>query len=244
MKKFFIPFLSAIHVLKTRRPVNRETPVAVETINPGRPTFETQVAVLEARQEERKRIALDVHDELGSGLTTIRMMSELLKLRMKEDTPPEIEKISAVANELLVSMNTIVWTLVTSDDSVESLVAYIRAYAMEFFENTQVECRFDIALSLSAAEMSGEKRRQVFLAVKECLTNVLKHAQASAVVITICASEELFIEIKDNGRAESEYGMSKPGNGIRNMQKRMEQAGGCFHMENHDGTVAIFRTKI
>ena len=67
-----------------------------------------------AKQEESDRISADMHDELGSGMTAIRLMSEIMKSKMKERSYPELEKISNSANDLLGKMNTIIWTMKSS----------------------------------------------------------------------------------------------------------------------------------
>jgi signal transduction histidine kinase len=205
-----------------------------------RKEFEKQVAILEAKQQERNRISADMHDELGSGVTAIRLMSEIVKTKMKENTLPEIEKISHSANELLSKMNTIIWTMVSSNDTVESLVAYIRAYAVEFFENTPIECRFMMPAYIPPIDLSGEKRRNIFLSVKEALNNVLKHSQGSVVMINITASDKLLIEIMDNGIGIDLDQLRKFGNGLNNMKKRIASISGKFSIENHQGTRTIF----
>ena len=209
-----------------------------------RKEFEKQVAILEAKQQERNRISADMHDELGSGVTAIRLMSEIVKTKMKETTLPEIEKISQSANELINKMNTIIWTMVSSNDSVESLVAYIRAYAVEFFENTPIECRFNLPSQITSKDLSGEKRRNIFLSVKEALNNVLKHSRASEVVIHIQVNHKLSIEIWDNGVGIDMDNIRKFGNGLQNMKKRITSISGDFRIENHHGTKTVFELEL
>ena len=209
-----------------------------------RKEFEKQVAILEAKQQERNRISADMHDELGSGVTAIRLMSEIVKTKMKENTLPEIEKISQSANELINKMNTIIWTMVSSNDSVESLVAYIRAYAVEFFENTPIDCQFNLPSQITSKDLSGEKRRNIFLSVKEALNNVLKHSRASEVVIHIQVNHKLSIEIWDNGVGIDMENLRKFGNGLQNMKKRITSISGDFKIENHHGTKTIFELEL
>ncbi len=209
-----------------------------------RQEFDKQVAVLEAKQEERNRISADMHDELGSGVTAIRLMSEIVKAKMKDQTLPEIEKISFSANELLNKMNTIIWTMISSNDSVESLVAYIRAYAVEFFENTRVDCHINISAIISPKELSGEKRRNIFLSVKEAMNNVLKHSQASNVTISISTHNQLVIEIADDGTGINTDKLRKFGNGMNNMRKRIESINGELTIENKQGTTITFKLKL
>ncbi len=81
----------------------------------------------------RDRISADMHDELGSGMTAIRLMSEIAKNKMKENTPREIEKISESADDVLNKMNAIIWTMNSGNDTVDNLVSYIRSYALGIF---------------------------------------------------------------------------------------------------------------
>lgn len=217
--------------------IQKEEQLKLET---ERKELEKQVAVLAAKQDERNRISVDMHDELGSGVTAIRLMSEIVKSKMKQQTLPEIEKISQSANDLLTKMNTIIWTMTSSNDSVENLIAYIRSYAVEFFENTSIDCRFNIPASLPAHEISGEKRRNVFLSVKEALNNVLKHSQGSVVTISVKAGDQLVIEIIDDGVGIDMDKLRKFGNGLNNMKRRMASIDGQFDIANHQGTKACF----
>ena len=205
-----------------------------------RKEMEKQVAVLAAKQDERNRISVDMHDELGSGVTAIRLMSEIVKSKMKDETLPEIEKISHSANELLNKMNTIIWTMTSSNDTLENMVAYIRSYAVEFFENTSIDCIFHMPAIIPPHEISGEKRRNIFLSVKEALNNVLKHSQSSVVKINITVQETLIIEIRDDGVGINLEKLRKFGNGLNNMKKRMNSINGEFNIENRQGTITTF----
>jgi signal transduction histidine kinase len=206
-----------------------------------RKEFEKQLAVVEAKQEERNRISTDMHDELGSGVTAIRLMSEIVKTKMKGQSLPEIEKISNSANDLLGKMNTIIWTMSSSNDKLDNMVAYTRAYAFEFFENTNINCHFENAEQLPATEMSGEKRRNIFLCIKESLNNVAKHSRGTDVWIKIAIiSGKLQITIYNNGPGINMEKLREFGNGLKNMRKRMESIDGTFEIENNNGTVTVF----
>jgi signal transduction histidine kinase len=205
-----------------------------------RKEMEKQMAVLEAQQDERDRISADMHDELGSGVTAIRLMSEIVKSKMKEATLPEVEKISNSANDLITKMNTIIWTMTSSNDTIESLITYIRTYAFEFFDSTNIECKFNMPDSIPRVELSGERRRNIFLAVKEALNNVLKHSKATTVQIDVEVTHKLLINIADNGLGIDMENLRRFGNGLRNMQNRLENINGKFSIRNHEGTIAEF----
>ena len=201
-----------------------------------RKELEKQVAVMQAHQEERERISADIHDELGSGMTTIRLMSEIAKNKMKENIPVEIEKISNSANEVLNKMNAIVWSMNSSNDTLDSLISYIRAYATEYFDGTSIECKVTMPGTIPLTEINGDKRRNIFLCVKESLNNILKHSMASRVRIDIEANHHLKIKIADNGVGIEQEKIRRFGNGLKNIEKRMKGIGGSYAISNNNGT--------
>jgi signal transduction histidine kinase len=200
-----------------------------------RKEFEKQMAVVTAMQGERDRISADMHDELGSGVTAIRLMSEILKTKMKHQSIPELDKISSSANELLGKMNTIIWTMKSSNDTVESLVAYIRAHAIEYFDSTPIDCTVKLPALIPQADISGEKRRNIFLSVKESLNNAMKHSQATHLHIDISTKDNsLIIRVSDNGVGIDTEQLRRFGNGLSNMRRRMENIGGSFLIESNE----------
>ncbi|HLA52310.1 MAG TPA: 7TM diverse intracellular signaling domain-containing protein [Flavitalea sp.] len=209
-----------------------------------RKEFEKQMAMLAVRQEERDRISADMHDDLGSGVTAIRLMSEIAKSKMNTEDFPEIEKISSSANELLGKMNAIIWTMKSSNDTLENLVAYLRAFATEYFDGSSVNCIVQVG-EFSEMEMSGEKRRNIFLSFKETLNNILKHAQATEVLITMrLEGKRLMITIKDNGTGIDTGNLRRFGNGLSNIKKRMQDVNGAFSIVNDLGTLVSFDVEV
>lgn len=206
-----------------------------------RKEFEKQLAVVTAQQEERNRISTDMHDELGSGMTAIRLMSEIAKNKMKENTPLEIEKISQSADDILNKMNAIIWSMNSKNDSLGNLISYIRAYATEYLEGTSIECKVNVPDQVPEKELSGDKRRNVFLCVKETLNNMLKHSKASEITIDITADGTLQIKIHDNGIGIDLNNLRLFGNGLQNIDRRMKSIGGDFLIENMNGTESTFK---
>jgi len=152
---------------------------------------------------------------------------------------PEIEKISSSANDLLGKMNAIIWSMSPTNDTLANLIAYIRSYALEFFENTAIRCEMMVKEDIPVIEMSGIKRRNVFLALKEALNNVVKHANADLVNIEIDFESQLKISIQDNGKGVDHTKVKLFGNGIINMQKRMELIGGDFRIATTAGGTIV-----
>lgn len=198
--------------------------------------YEKEIAVYKAQQAERERISADMHDELGSGMTAIRLMSEIARNKMKENTPVEIDKISTSADDVLNKMNAIIWSMNNGNDSLDNLISYIRSYALEYFENTPVLCRVHTPEQIPVKEITGDKRRNLFLTVKESLNNALKHSGATEITIDIMVNHSLVIRIADNGKGIDLEKLRQFGNGLKNMNRRMESIGGSFKIENNNGT--------
>jgi signal transduction histidine kinase len=203
--------------------------------------YEKEIAIYKAQQQERERISADMHDELGSGMTAIRLMSEIARNKMKENTPVEIEKISHSADEVLNKMNAIIWSMHSGNDTVDNLVSYIRSYALEYFENTPIDCKIFTPEQIEPAELTGDKRRNLFLSVKETLNNVLKHSKATELRIEFKIDKTLAIKIMDNGIGIDLQKIRQFGNGLKNIAKRMESIGGTYQIENNKGTVTTLR---
>jgi signal transduction histidine kinase len=200
--------------------------------------YEKELAVFKAQQQERERISADMHDELGSGMTAIRLMSEIARNKMKENTPVEIEKISSSANDVLNKMNAIIWSMNSSNDTLDNLISYIRSYSLEYFENTPIECKVHTPEHIPDKELTGDKRRNIFLCVKETLNNAWKHSDASVITIDIKINHSsLVIQITDNGKGIDMQNLRQFGNGLKNIARRMESVGGTFTIKSNDGAV-------
>jgi signal transduction histidine kinase len=207
--------------------------------------FENRLTVINAQQEVRNRISADMHDDLGAGMTTISLYSELAKRKLIDNPIPEIDKISSSANELLSKMNAIIWSMSSSNDTLSNMIAYIRSYAIEYFEDTGVNCKISIPDKLPNIEVIGEIRRNVFLVVKEALNNILKHAKATEVTINLIRVEDgLTLYIHDNGEGIDFEKLRQFGNGLKNMKKRMQDMDIDFTIENKNGTLITMHRKI
>ncbi|GAB4025466.1 tetratricopeptide repeat-containing sensor histidine kinase [Spirosoma gilvum] len=193
---------------------------------------------LQGQQKERLRISKEMHDDLGASLTAIGLLSEVVKSRMGPNTTPEIEKISSISAEMVTAMNEIIWSLNTKNDSLNGLIAYTRSYASEFIDNTPLILKTDVHESPQEIAMRGTDRRNVFLTVKEALNNVVKHAQATRVTLIMRPeTDQLVIEVADNGHGFTPSERSSLRNGLGNMQNRMAESGGtCEIISTSAGT--------
>jgi signal transduction histidine kinase len=189
----------------------------------------------------RDEISMDLHDELGGGLSSIRLLTELIKRKTinKENIKP-LNKISESSNELVQKINEIVWALNISNDSLENLFAYIREYTMNFFDATNINCLFIQPEKIPDDLIEGHYRRAIFLAIKEALNNIVKHAEATEVEVKMTIDQNVEIEIRDNGKGIQFPLQNLSHNGLQNMNRRIKSIQGSVRFLNHHGTtVAI-----
>ena len=203
--------------------------------------LEKQMAILEKQQaieKERTRIATDMHDDLGAGLSRIKFLSQsiLNKKGNDEVVTGELEKITSFSDEMSEKMGEIIWALNEKNDTLADLVAYTRSYTMEYLANHNIECEADTPLHLPASFITGEMRRNIFLSVKECLHNIVKHSQATKVFFSVQLNGMMQIVIHDNGKGIDLNNQRAFSNGIENLKKRMKEIEGSVSFTNDKGT--------
>ena len=208
--------------------------------------YQARVARLRGLADLRIRIAQDLHDDVGSRLTRVAMVTELADRETPAGGPGKshIQNITRTVRDITRAMDEIVWTINPRNDSLENLANYIFHYAQEYFQDTGVRCRLDLPHDLPDRLVTTEERHNLFMAVKEALNNILKHAGATEVRIALTIVEKrMMIVITDNGRGVSE-GLSDPtGVGMLNMKQRLETIGGKFDLESSpsSGTTVTMR---
>ena len=187
----------------------------------------------EALEKDRARIARDIHDQLGANLTQVALLGELVE--GDKDVPEEVEaharQICQTARETTRTLDEIVWTVNPSNDTVEGLITYICKHAQDYLAVAGLRYRLDVPATLPDAPVLPEVRHNVFLASKEAITNIVRHAKASSVCVRLRLNSASFtLEIEDDGRGVA--GINEAAvpsrNGLRNMRKRMEDVGGGF----------------
>src|SRR3569833_2434763 len=192
----------------------------------------------QAIEKERNRIAGDMHDDLGSGLTKIAILSELTRAQIADTAVAgaQLETISTVSREMVESLQNIVWLLDPRNDSLESLALYIRRYVDGFFESTGLLPVFDLSEDTAGLRLSDKQRRNIFLVVKEACNNAAKHSNATSIRISLCVEENcLVVKVADNGCGFDASASKQLSNGLRNMQMRMEQVGGSMEIDTSPG---------
>ncbi len=195
-------------------------------------------AVYETREQERNRISSELHDDLGGGLSTIKLMVEMVQRSDDLKAQDCLDRIALKSKELVQNMNEIIWSLNTGSDSLQGTIAYIRQYAYNYLEETTINLIVKQQPMPEDIKMNGAVRRQLFLLVKESLHNILKHAQAGEVVIEFFYKDGLSVKVSDNG-----VGMASGhpiGNGLVNMRTRVAQLNGELKINGIKGTSVFF----
>jgi signal transduction histidine kinase len=201
--------------------------------------FEKQKAV----EDIRSKISRDIHDQIGSGLTKISLMSQRMKMNFdnKKDVDARlVQKITDFSTEIIGNLSEIIWTVDPRHDNLESLLSYIRNYIAHFFEDTAIQHVIDFPEDIPAMGIHPELKRNLFLVIKESLNNILKHAEATAVNIHFHFDHRAYyFKITDNGKGISDHNRRNFGNGLINMKNRMESINGSFNIvsEVSKGTV-------
>jgi signal transduction histidine kinase len=206
-----------------------------------------------AVERDRARIARDIHDDLGAGLTHISLLSEVARQTPPAEVGEPLGQISDMARELTRAMDEIVWAVDPQNDTLDSLVSYLCKFAQEYLSVAKVRCRLDLPDELPPWPLRAEVRHNLFLAFKEALNNVVKHAEASEVWLRLKISGDTFtLAVEDNGRGLGESkrkqtGRISSGRGLVNLNVRLAPHGGSCALTSAPGqgttvTFTISRT--
>ncbi|MEY4387006.1 MAG: hypothetical protein RLY20_2289 [Verrucomicrobiota bacterium] len=205
-----------------------------------------------AVERDRARIAKDIHDDLGAGLTQITLLSELAKRDTPEEIPEHVGQISSTARELTRAMDEIVWAINPQNDTLEGLITYISKFAQQYLTLAGIRCRLDVPTELPTLVLGAEVRHNLYLAIKETLNNIVKHSGATLATLRLeCSSEKIELSIADDGRG-IERGEPSPasrertssGHGLANIARRLEDIGGRCEVSSSAGKGTTIRFNI
>jgi signal transduction histidine kinase len=188
-------------------------------------------------EQERIRIAQDIHDDMGARLTQISLMSRTILGRSTTDSPSyaTLIKIDWAAREVATALDEIVWAVNPAHDTLEGLGNYLSDCVTEIVAENEIRCRLDIPTLLPPRFISSGTRHHLLLAVKELLHNALKHSGATEVRAHLTFNDPtLTITISDNGCGFDPKRPSR-GNGLINMQQRLRAVGGTCEITSQPG---------
>ncbi len=194
---------------------------------------------------ERQRIARDIHDDLGSGLTEIILLSDSLDETI-QPTPADqkmVGEISARARSLTRAMDEVVWAINPRNDTLEGFLTYLGKFTQDYLARAEVRCRWNVPAEVPDLPLSAEMRHNLYLACKEALHNVVRHAHASEVSVRFDWTERGFtLAIEDDGQGFAADRTPGRGNGLPNMRQRLKDLHGLCRVESTPdrGTRVVF----
>ena len=229
-------FAASFRLQRNRQKMHKEKLISLQK--------EKELAQLQATLEgqilERKRIAAELHDDLGTGLTAIMFLAEGIG-RKSGGAQKEADKIAGTTRKLMNQVNEIVWSMNTEYDTLEDMIAYIRHTTAGFLDQVNLEYTFSVPEIIPPHTISGIARRNIYLVVKEALHNIVKHAEASVVQLSFAFPGPLCIQVADNGKGIDNAQLRRFGNGLKNMRQRMEAINGSLAVEHENGTRIILK---
>lgn len=189
-----------------------------------------------AIERVRTRIATDLHDDIGSNLTRIALMSEVLNQQASNGAASTmLPSIANIARESVASMNDIVWAISPEHDRVLDLTRRMRQHAEEVFTIRDIEVDFVSETSDSELKLPVGIRRDVLLIFKEAVNNAARHSDCSGVRIEFaCGSHQLKLRVADDGSGFSTSAESD-GHGLSSMKRRADALGGVLDVDSREG---------
>lgn len=203
-----------------------------------------QVAV----QEERARIARDMHDEIGGKLARLSVIGEMMANESASGGPhlPQIRELTRGVREAAGELEQIIWSVDPCHDTLNGVAHRVYQFAEEYFADTPIECHFGEFPELPDVSMNPEDRADLIAAFRESITNVLKHSAARHVEISVMMADGHFeIRVSDDGCGlDPSVVASSLGNGLANMKTRMGKIGGEFLVESSIGQGTTLRLRL
>ncbi|GGK33833.1 hypothetical protein GCM10007962_30330 [Yeosuana aromativorans] len=197
----------------------------------------------------RNKVARDLHDDIGSTLSTINILSSMAKSKMNTDpvkTSSYISRITDNSQQMMEAMDDIVWSIKPDNDSMQKIVARMREYASGILETKDIEINFNVSEQVLSLKLNMEARRDVFLIFKEAINNIAKYSLCTKAEMSLrYQNQKLIMKIEDNGIGFN-VDLADGGNGIGNMRKRAESLNGIIEIKSKEkeGTTVILNLPV
>ncbi len=199
-----------------------------------------------ALEQERLRIAHDIHDDLGARVTQISLLSAMAHENgaFPEKARADFDKISKMSRELVSALYETVWAVNPENDNLEAQGNYLCQMVNQLCERTPIRCRFNVQGLPHEIQVSSQTRHNINMAVKEAVHNIIKHSGASELAIRMTYDAGVLnILIEDNGtglQPDAKGG----GHGINNMKQRLANIGGTCYIESKPGSGTTVRIRL
>ncbi|HEY2739157.1 MAG TPA: ATP-binding protein, partial [Thermoanaerobaculia bacterium] len=193
-----------------------------------------------ALERMRTRIATDLHDDLGSSLTRVSILSEVARRRVADDSESSrlLSEIGGTAREMIEALGESIWAIDPRRDDLRSFVTRVRRFAGGLLDGSGIAWHLRAPQDADQVKLSPVERRQLFLLVKEALHNVARHSQATTVDIQFAVSgRRLSVEIRDDGRGfdPSAVNPETGGHGLGSMRARAAALGAPLEIDTAPG---------
>jgi signal transduction histidine kinase len=198
-------------------------------------------------QQERARIAREIHDDIGSRMTQLVLHGEVAQsgLPAGSETQVQLGQICEEARGLLSTMDEILWAVNPRRDTLRDFTAYVTKYAQEFLAPTKIQCIFEVDPEMSVAAFELPLRRSLLMAIKETLNNAVKHSSATELRLQIrWQGQWLVVVVQDNGKGFDRASAKSERNGLVNMAQRMSELGGDCQITSQPGQGCRVELKI
>jgi len=198
----------------------------------------------QALNNERRRIARDMHDELGASLTRIDLMGDqaLQDPCLDSHAIQQVGRITQAVREVVQTLDQVVWTVNPGNDRLDRVVGYLSRYVEEFLAATKIQFRLELPESVPPIKMSSQVRHELLLAVKEALNNAVKHSGAGEIALNIIFENNVLnIILTDNGRGFDPAQKASTGDGLDNLDQRLRLIGGRCQVESTVGRGSMVR---
>lgn len=190
----------------------------------------------------RESLARDLHDEMGSTLSSIRFFSEFARQQVNggdaQAAEPILQRISTSVSSASESMQDIIWAMKNKDDSLEDLAARMTEFGLRLMESKGVAFKTHVGEGFSGKQLSPEQRRNAYLIFKEAMNNAAKYSEATVVELHLALKKGLLLmKISDNGKGfePGSLEIGGGGNGLKNMQQRATDIGGKVEIFSNPG---------
>ena len=195
----------------------------------------------------RNRLAADLHDEIGSGLSQIAVLTEVARKQVHAssgDAAAPIGRVAEISRDLLDSMNDIVWAINVHRDRLDDLTSRMRRFAHEMLASSSIDLEFVASGLIGDTRIDTDKRRQIYLIFRESIRNLVRHSACRKAAVRLSSADGDFVmEISDNG-VGFDAQSPQSGDGMRSLRERARSIGGRIEWLSEMGTKVTLRVPL
>ena len=237
---FFIGFIIFVVLMYNRKQILFIKEKQLKDAEYQNQILQKELEKQKSLENERLRISRDMHDEIGAGISAIKLQSEILKMQSQNISHLEIDELIKISENMNHSMREMLWSLNVANDNIENFTDYCIHYLENYFSKTNINFNFQKNIQNQKSIIKSEIRRNILMVIKESAHNIVKHSQASQATFQITdENQNLKIKISDNGKGFSSES-SSVGYGLSSMRSRTESLDGEFSLISDDSGTTVF----